>query len=183
MEFAVSCIGSREMGTEEKRQNCFKLGAWIVKCGGTLHSGNASNGQDPLDSADFAFAAGGNSIDPTKVYLYQPWGGRGFNLHQIVEGNHVTLPPYPEWMVDLTVKLHPRGPFLKRGALALHTRNVAIVHPTQLCLAYPSDKVGGGGTGQGMRVATDTGVELINLNHCGTDALRALCERIRKGLR
>ncbi len=182
MTFAVSCIGSRELGTEEKRSNCFKLGAWIVKCGGTVHSGNASSQGIPRDSADFAFASGGNSVDPTKVYLYQPWGGQGFNLHQIVEGNQVALPPYPEWMSYTTVRLHPRGPYLKRGALALHTRNVAIVHPTKLCLAYPSDKVGGGGTGQGMRVAQDAGIELINLNHYGPDKLRALCERIRHRL-
>jgi hypothetical protein len=187
--FEVSCIGTKHLGSEEKRQTCFKLGAWIVKCGGTIYSGNASNSynnpdpnRNPLDSADFAYASGANSVDPTKVVLLQPWGGQGFNLDQVVMGNRVVLPPYPQWMEELTMRLHPRGPYLKRGALALHTRNVAIVKPTQLCLAYPSDKLGGGGTGQGMRVAEHYGIELINLNHYGTDELRALCERIRHRL-
>ena len=188
MAFAVSCIGSRELGTEEKRQRCFKLGAWIVRCGGQVHSGNSqiylkdgSRPKVPLNSADFAFASGGNSVDPTQVYLYQPWNG--FNGYQIVPGNHVMLPPYPQWMEDLVVRLHDRGPYLKRGPLGLHTRNVAIVQPTQLCLAYPSQKLGGGGTGMGIRVAQHLGIEFIDLNHYGTVELRALCERIRTGLR
>ena len=176
VEFAVSGIGTRTP-TEEQRRRCFKLGAWVVFSGGTLHSGNANG-------IDYAFASGGNSIDPTQVHLHLPWDSvKGFNREQIVEGNIVHVPPYPDWMEELTLRLHPRGPYLKRGALMLHTRNVSIVHPTQLCLAYPSDKIGGGGTGQGMRVAENQGIELIDLNHYGVGELRLLCERIRRKLR
>ena len=172
-EFGVSCIGTRNP-TREMSERCFKLGAWIVTCGGIVSSGNA-------EGIDFAFAAGGNSVDPTKVHLHLPW--KGFNDFQIRRENRMILPPYPQWMVDLTVKLHPRGPYLKRGPLALHTRNVAIVHRTLLCVAAPSNKVGGGGTGQGMRTSTDMGIELINLNHYEQADWRALAERIRTGLR
>lgn len=172
MEFGVSCIGTRNP-TKEMRDRCVKLGAWIVKQGGQVHSGNA-------EGIDFAFAEGGNSVDPFRVFVHLPW--KGFNDHQIHPKNRMILPPYPNWMHDTTVRLHPRGPYLKQGALKLHTRNVAIVHHTILCVAAPSDKVGGGGTGQGMRVAVDAGVELINLNHLKRAGWRALAERIRSGL-
>lgn len=173
VEFAVSCIGTRNP-TGEMWENCVKLGAWIVRQGGQVHSGNA-------EGIDFAFAEGGNSVDPAKVFLHLPW--KGFNDHQIRKGNRMVLPPYPQWMEDLTVRLHPRGPYLKRGALALHTRNVAIVHRTILCVAAPSSKAGGGGTGQGMRIAEDQGIECINLNHLNQQGWRTLAERIRGGLR
>lgn len=173
MRLGIACIGTRNP-TQEMREHCVKMGAWIVKCGGQVHSGNA-------EGIDFAFAEGGNSVDPTQVFLHLPW--KGFNDHQIHPKNRMVLPPYPEWMHDLTIRLHPRGPYLSRGPLALHTRNVAIVHLTNLCLAAPSDKKGGGGTGQGMRVAEDQGIELINLNHYERVAWRALAERIRGGLR
>ena len=173
MEFWVSCIGTRNP-TKEMRERCVKMGAWIVKCGGVVHSGNA-------EGIDYAFAEGGNSVNPAKVWLHLPWNG--FNDFQIQSQNRTILPPYPQWMEDLTVKLHPRGPFLKQGALKLHTRNVAILDKTVLCVAAPSNKVGGGGTGQGMRTSTEMGIELINLNHYDLLDWRALAERIRKGLR
>jgi hypothetical protein len=173
MEFGVSCIGTRNP-TQEMRERCVKFGAWVVRCGGQVHSGNA-------EGIDFAFAEGGNSVDPTQVFLHLPWSG--FNDFQINPKNCIVRPPYPEWMVDLTVKLHPRGPYLKRGALALHTRNVSILHRTILCVAAPSNKVGGGGTGQGMRIAHAKRIELINLNHYEQTDWRALAERIRTGLR
>jgi hypothetical protein len=55
--------------------------------------------------------------------------------------------------------------------------------PVDLCLAWPSDKPGGGGTGQGMRIASGDGVhtKLVNLSkNCHPDFLFQLCEEIKE---
>ena len=70
-----------------------------------------------------------------------------------------------------------------QGGRKLHTRNVSIVVYPQLkdlILAFPSQKWGGGGTGQGMRVGEGLGVPVIDLNGMTQDDLFQLGERIRK---
>lgn len=62
---------------------------------------------------------------------------------------------------------HPGWANLTQGAYALHARNYGIVHtpegPVNEVYALPSKKRGGGGTGQGMRIAKATGVPLYDL--------------------
>jgi hypothetical protein len=169
----IACIGSRNIGADEK-DICFKLGSFIAKCRGEIHTGNA-------EGADQAFASGGNEVDPGLVNLHLPWPG--FNEEAIVEGNVIHLPPYPWCCVDLAMKAHPRWQYLKQGAKKLHIRNASIIlprgHTTHLVLALPSQKPGGGGTGQGMRIALNTGIDVVNLNGATQVELAQLCERIR----
>ena len=56
-----------------------------------------------------------------------------------------------------------------------------VVHPSvkNMVLAWPSKKVGGGGTGQGMRIAEGKGVTLVDLKDFGPKELYDLCESIR----
>ncbi len=152
----IAGIGSRDLD-EEQRDICFRLGRVIAERGGEVHSGNA-------EGADQAFANGANSVDPKWVHLHLPWPN--FNREAIVRGNVIHL-PHPQSHYDVTAaKYHPNWQYLKQGAKKLHTRNVSIiVHPApkDMVLAYPSLKLGGGGTGQGMRIAEGMGVPLWNL--------------------
>jgi hypothetical protein len=81
-------------------------------------------------------------------------------------------------------KHHPAWGRLSQGAEKLMIRNGMILipcgcHSVDLCLAWPSNRRGGGGTGQGMRIAEEQGVRLINLNNTTQAALAALCDEVR----
>lgn len=53
----IACIGSRQIGKYQFL--CYQVGQKVVRSGYFLATGNATG-------ADQAFAAGANSIDPTK---------------------------------------------------------------------------------------------------------------------
>lgn len=186
----IACIGSRELAGEWLNV-CEKLGAWIVRCGHELHSGNAQG-------ADQAFARGGNKVDPTKVHLHLPW--LSYERDAIVLGNHVDVLASLHWQIqsrymDFAAQHHPAWERVSKGGRMLHARNGRIIYPeillnfpVKLVLAWPSRKIGGGGTGQGMRMAEDAGIPLVNLNELRIDTepgapqpdLHALCERIKE---
>jgi hypothetical protein len=177
-----ACIGSRAL-TPEQLAICFTLGQWIVKRGHFVDSGNA-------DGADGAFAAGGNTVDPTHVWLHLPWPK--FNAHQITPGNRFRVleqipPADQQWMHELAAKYHPNYTYLRQGAKKLHARNGMITYSVQprepvfSVLAWPSDKPGGGGTGQGIRIAEGEGIPLVRLDLCSREDLRALCVAIQAG--
>jgi hypothetical protein len=171
-----ACIGSRD-ADEETIANCEKLGLWIAKCGGEVHSGNA-------DGVDQAFARGANQKNPGAVYLHLPWGS--YNRGAIVEGNHLCDPLNVHVSDPLCASQHPKWATLGRGVQALHRRNVAIIMPkngdcVDLCIAAPStSKPWSGGTAMGMKIATIKGVEVVNINHRPRTLLDRLCERIRR---
>lgn len=168
----IGCIGSRTL-SETQLSICHKLGRFIAEIGGKVHSGNAPG-------ADQAFAAGANSVDPELVHLHLPWPN--FNQEAIVQGNIIHL-PHPQSHYEVTAaQYHPRWQYLRQGAKKLHTRNVSIiVHPTpkDLVLAWPSDKPGGGGTGQGIRIAEGLGIDVELLNKMNRQGLFDLCQVIK----
>lgn len=186
----IACIGSRELAGEWLNV-CEKLGAWIVRVGHELHSGNAQG-------ADQAFARGGNKVDPTKVHLHLPW--LSYERDAIVLGNHVDVLASMDDKEQQTYKNyakahHPAWFRLSNGGMLLHARNGRILFPNgypgkpvDLVLAWPSRKLGGGGTGHGMRVAQAEGIPLVNLNELRIDTepgapqpdLHALCEQIKE---
>jgi hypothetical protein len=55
-------------------------------------------------------------------------------------------------------KYHPIADQLSQGAFRLHARNYLIVHDCDLVMAYPGPT--GGGTMQGIKIATDLGIEV-----------------------
>lgn len=161
----VACIGSRDLN-EQELSYCFEIGRLIVLHGFELHSGNAPG-------ADQAYAAGGNDVDPTRVHIHLPW--RSFQRQAIVEGNHVYEYPFGSmrFYVDIAAECHPRWQYLRDYAKKLHTRNASILVPNQknvdVCLAWPSKRPGGGGTGQGMRIAQSRDIRLVDLTHTHPD--------------
>lgn len=57
-------------------------------------------------------------------------------------------------------KYHPAPDRLSQGARKLHARNYGIIRWASQVIAAPSDKPGGGGTGQGIRLAQDLNLPL-----------------------
>lgn len=179
----IAGIGSRELAPEQL-EICRTLGAWAVQQGHELFSGNA-------EGADYAFATGGNSVDPTRVNLMLPW--RSYNERQLHPDNRVAsvedlYENERKYYTALAQEHHPAWPRLSRGARLLHMRNGLILcpptrkgsFPVDLCLAWPSQKPGGGGTGQGMRIAQALGIRLVDLSLTTRGELHALCEELRK---
>lgn len=164
----VACIGSRGLSAQEL-DLCRELGKLVVGAGHELHSGNAPG-------ADQAYARGGNEVDPSRVFLHLPWDG--FEKRSIQPANRVEVYPFGNmrFYVDIAAASHPYWSRLKSGVRRLHTRNASILVPHQqavdVCVAWPSSKPGGGGTGQGMRIAKRLGIRLIDLTR--TDPLQVI---------
>jgi hypothetical protein len=176
----IACIGSREL-SEHELSTCEKLGWWIARCGHELHSGNATG-------ADQAYARGANQVNPELVHLHIPWyryeraaicnGNIVWNLEEISVEWH-------EKYAKVAEKLHPAWHRLSQGARKLMIRNGFIVKPppefdfVDLVLAFPG-RLKLGGTGQGMRLANDYGIKLVDLRDLGELELAQLCEDIRE---
>lgn len=187
----VACIGSRDL-TPEQTDICERLGQWLVSHGHIISTGNA-------EGADQAFARGGNSVDPTKVHLWLPW--YRYERQAIVPGNQVVLftalsDQLQTLLLTLAEKFHPAWGKLTQGGQKLQGRNGLIIldripEPTELLfpkielmtdrvLALPSSRPGGGGTGQGMRMAQNYGIPVTNLRDMSRAQLRSLCEEFRR---
>lgn len=167
-----ACIGSRELN-EEQRDICFRIGRFIAQQGAEIHSGNA-------EGADQAFASGGNSVEPKLVHLHLPWPN--FNREAIVRGNVIHLVHEQSHYEEIAAKHHPKWNYLRQGAKKLHTRNVSIVlYPLlkDMVLAWPSTRPGGGGTGQGIRIAERYEIPVRQLHTYVHQDFWTLCEQIR----
>lgn len=155
----VACIGSRDL-TPEQLGLCQEIGRLIALNGFELHSGNAPG-------ADQAYASGANQVNPELVHLHLPWPG--FKREAVWRGNQVHVYPFDgvRFYVDIAAECHPKWDYLRDYAKKLHARNVSILMPARkkvdVCVAWPSERVGGGGTGQGMRIAEAYGIRLVDL--------------------
>lgn len=184
----IAGIGSRDL-FDEQLEICEKLGQWIVHCGHELHSGGARG-------ADQNFAQGGNHVDPTKVFIHLPW--LSYERDAIVLGNHVDIMAsmnFPEQQTyeEYAQAHHPAWNRLTNGGKLLHARNGRILfpngypgQPVDLVIAWPSASLGGGGTGQGIRMASAARIPLVDLTKLNISfggkkqaALHNLCESIR----
>lgn len=171
-------IGSRDL-TPEQLETCERLGFWFARCGWTLHTGNAPG-------ADQAFAQGANQVNPALVHLHLPWPG--FERQAVVNGNVVRSledlePARLAWYTALAKKHHGAWHKLTQGGEKLMIRNGLIMlpcgcHPVDLCLALPSAKRWGGGTGQGMRLGEKLKIRVVNLRELDRQQLAALCDEV-----
>jgi len=176
----VACIGSRGL-TEDQLESCRRFGQWIAKMGHELHTGNALG-------ADQAFAYGANQVDPTKVFLHLPW--QNYEKSAITEGNQVfvvgDITPELEILYErLARQAHPAWARLESAARKLHIRNSSIIcpppkgKPVDLVLAWPREGASMGGTGQGIRVAQQLGIQWVALNKTNQKGFRDLAEFLR----
>ncbi len=139
----VACIGSREI-SEKVRNELRRIGRFIARKGWIVVSGNALG-------SDEMYVRGANSVDPCCVKLFLPWAS--YNKELIVPGNVLVLEAEEEW-TEIARAHHPKYDDLKQGAQKMMQRNVGIVADADVVLAVLNHKKpGGGGTGQGWRVA------------------------------
>jgi len=175
----IACIGSRSLSAEQI-ETCETLGQFIARCGHVVSSGNA-------EGADQAFQRGAGKVSGKNVSVHLPWPGFNLNValtfYQCRIVSELDSDVYREYE-EMAAKYHPKWKFLRQGARKLHTRNVGILFPephtpVKMVIAWPSQKPGGGGTGQGMRIAEGLGIPLVDISNAGRTELFHLCERIR----
>lgn len=122
--------------------------------GFVLRSGGA-------DGADSAFEAGAGAA----CEIFLPW--RGFNGRRGPTTR--VLDPLDARVRAVAAEHHPAWQRLSRGAMLLHSRNVAQVlggaldSPAAFVICWTRDAAGGGGTGQALRVARAYGVPIFDL--------------------
>lgn len=151
----IACIGSREI-SKDQTVLFQEIGSWIVSKGWYISSGNA-------DGSDYNFACGGNKINPSNVILYLPWAS--YNSNYIRPGNRVLTEPKEEWF-ELTKAFHPGWNNLSQGVKRLMARNYGILHRADKVITLLNhNKSGGGGTGQGWRIAEHLKIPRLDLNN------------------
>lgn len=145
-------IGSRKTPNDALAQ-MRRLGAELAQRGYVCRSGGALG-------ADTAFE---EVTPPSQMALYLPW--RGFENHSdgFVVGDD-------ERLQAIAARYHPKWSACKNGARKLHTRNVAQIlgHEPQIVLSdfvlcWTERALGGGGTGQAIRIARAYGVPVYDL--------------------
>ncbi|AOQ24656.1 hypothetical protein MTAT_20010 [Moorella thermoacetica] len=102
-----------------------------------------------------------NERAPERVTLILPWAG--YNRQFIRPQNHVVVFENQKAWKDSVRKYHPAAGRLSVGGFKLHARNFGIIEAADVVIAFPSNKPGGGGTGQGIRIARDMGKPLFIL--------------------
>lgn len=152
-------IGSRKLSASELAL-CRDIGEYLANLGWTLQTGACTG-------ADQAFANGALHANG-KVLLCLPWDSYEkdwVSWARKKKADTLTLNNSHEhaWT---SIKDHPAYNKLSQGAKRLHARNYLIVQNTQLVLAWPKKNQWGqlGGTGRGMDIANQMGIELLNLN-------------------
>lgn len=144
-------IGSRET-PPEVLELMTSVARALQAAGWRLRSGGA-------DGADSAFAQGaGPDAD-----IYLPWPG----FNNVNDG--IACGDVP-WMRAIAETFHPAWGSCKRGARALHTRNVAQVlghvidgPRSEMVICWTRNGSGQGGTGQAIRIARHYGVPVFDL--------------------
>jgi len=141
------------------------VGKLLAKSGFVLRSGAAKG-------ADSAFEEGADEIDPNLKEIFLPWNG--FDPHRdgkkrYADGKTVFADEPSKGHIDLARKYHPKYDQLGSGPKNMHARNGSQMFGRKL--DRPSDVVvcwteGGkvkGGTGQALRIAEDSGIEVVNM--------------------
>lgn len=145
----VPCVGSREVDGDMQAWIA-STGALLVRNDYVIISGNA-------EGADQAWQTGGNSVDPARVIVCQPW--HGYNMQALHPRNHVrqvrgVSHSTRVHLAEVAAAVHPRWVSLSRSDRDLHIRNVFLCEGSAGILGAPNHKkAGGGGTGMSIRLA------------------------------
>lgn len=118
-----------------------------------VHTGAA----DGIDTKAMVATGGKNLV------VFLPWAS--YNKHLIPVGATIVVYDpsiHHEWSASVHT-YHPAASRLSRGAFALHARNFGIVEGCAGVIALPGED-GGGGTGQGIRIANGLGIQVIQGN-------------------
>ncbi len=145
-------IGSRETPADILALMT-KIAAKLAKSGHILRSGAA-------DGADAAFEAGAIENEYIDTEIYLPW--LGFN------GHNSTLLPSKDAFI-MAEKYHPAWHKCSSAARKLHARNCHQVlgkdlkTPSAFVICWTNGALGGGGTGQAIRIAKVHNIPVYDL--------------------
>ncbi len=163
----ISFIGTRESAiVSEEIRSLYDRAACAAAWAGYTVATGAAKGFDQIAAAG-ALSAGG------KVKLILPWTNyeRWWYESKIVgypgkvEIEVYTPSIHKEW-TESVVNLHPNGIRLSDGAFRLHARNFGIISCASQVVAVPNHtKLGGGGTGQGIRIAKSQRKRVFDLTN------------------
>lgn len=148
-------IGSREtpdpileLMTQTSRRLSHK--GWLLRSGGA-------------EGADSAFEFGADEYE-----IFLPWSGyngrSGYGVGEILPD-----PDRAAQIEHIAAQHHPAWSRLTRGGRALHCRNVTIIlgrdldQPARFVIAWTPEGKGGGGTGQGLRIAQAHDIPIFDL--------------------
>jgi hypothetical protein len=190
-DIRYACIGGRPFSeknptglTPAQLLICEKIGGYIAEQGYIVDSGNAPG-------ADQAYGKGVNRVNPALLHLHLGW--KGFEERAVRDGNVIhLLEDLDEKTFDFyteTARYYRKNGFagLRQGGIKLMTRNSSIVmppptlEPVTRVIAFPGAKPGGGGTGQGMRIADGKSIPLSDISKMNAAQLEALCNLIAEG--
>ncbi len=148
----IAIIGSRE--PRESQVTFARSAAGSALARGWDIATGAAEGIDliAMETAEFM------CLSP-RLHIYLPWNT--YNKHLIPSGANVYTYSYKnkDWAESVS-KYHPSGGRLSQGAFKMMARNYGIVINSDVVLAMPSAKLGGGGTGQGIRIAAALDIPL-----------------------
>lgn len=148
----VAVIGTRNPTTKQEHLCKLWVQTLLGKGFGIVTGGCKGIDQIAMNEA--------NKIDPRKVFVILPW--YSYERQAIHKHNKVLVynPRKHKGWYDSVFKYHPNASNLGPGGIKLHARNYGIVVNSVAVLAFPSSKPGGGGTGQGIRIAKALGKRL-----------------------
>jgi predicted Rossmann-fold nucleotide-binding protein len=148
----IAIIGTREP-SREKFELLRDIAAYLARKGHTIATGGAYG-------CDQAAMEGASSVNPQLLQVFLPWVS--YNK-EIVPANCIVFTNQSKEAIESVKIYHPAYDRLTQGALKLHARNYDIINGCKYVIALPSHKPGGGGTGQGIRIATDMRIKLYNM--------------------
>ena len=167
------------VGSRKTPQNILNemvlIGEWCKANNITIRSGHA-------EGADHSFEKGAGS----KCIAYLPWNN--FNSNLIQYGQLINYIPNPQ-TEGLARKYHPTYDNLKFGAQKMMGRNVWQVlgtllnEPSKAIVCWTQNwKNPTGGTSQAIRIATDYGIPVINMNNPEFSAAKDVIKKLKNFL-
>lgn len=158
-------IGSRET-PQDTLVWMYEHAAQLADCGWWLRSGGAPG-------ADSAFENGANLQAVPRMgrnafkQIFLPWDG--FQQRYVAEDpQHIFTPP-SEKAFEIAKKYHLAWHKCSDGARSLHARNSHIIlgphlaEPVKFVLCWTPWGEGGGGTGQGIRIARAYNIPVVDM--------------------
>jgi predicted Rossmann-fold nucleotide-binding protein len=152
-DLAVAIIGTRSPDHRQERKARFLAYHLSHHYGCRIKTGGAYG----IDQA----AMLGARIDMLDICL--PWAS--YNKEIIPKGAHLIIADrnrHAEWFESVE-NYHPAPDKLTNGARSLHARNFGVIQPAHLVIAFPNAD-GGGGTGQGIRIAEALNIPVMQFN-------------------
>lgn len=127
------------------------------------------------DGADAAFMRGAYSVTDSQANIYLPWSS--YSHSGSISSNWTVRRSVCREALALARKHHPAWSKCSPPAKDLHARNGYVIlgpdlsTPVSFVVAWTEGGRGGGGTGQGLRIARAYGIPTLDLGSCTENQL------------